>query len=154
MKKCLSILTTLINYIEQDHYWIDKGNCLLTKYYRRDRLQLVKRGNKKLNNTIIKGIKHSNLTLPMNTKKYKATTGLTKKDLTHLSRHSTKTLNSKLLSIIPPHKNAFSEIACETNDYRCNNTISVTRTLPQIMTIGNAKSKIKQKIKYPSRPVQ
>ena len=85
----------------------------------------------KLSNTIIKAIKHSNFTLPLNTEKYKATTTLTGKDFLPLSRHSTKTLNPQLSSIIPPHKNAlFSEIACQAYDNRCNNTISVARNLP------------------------
>ena len=76
-EKCLSISTPPIIYIEQDHDWIDEGNCLRTKYYYRDCLHLVELGNKKLSNTIIKAIKHSNLTIPMNTSKYKATTVLT-----------------------------------------------------------------------------
>ena len=123
--------------------WIDEGNCLRTKYYYRDRLHLVELGNKKLNNTITKAIKHSNLTIPMNTKKYKAIAALTGEDFPHLSRHSTKTFNPKLLSITPPHKNTlFSETACQTHDNRCNNTISVTKTLPQINTTGYMKSKL------------
>ena len=47
-EKCLSISTPRINYMEQDHDWIDEGNCLRTKYYYRGRLRLVKLGNKKL----------------------------------------------------------------------------------------------------------
>ena len=68
-EKCLSISTARINYIEQDRDWIDKVNCLRTKYYYRDHLHLVERGNKKLSNTIIKAIKHCTLTTPMNTQK-------------------------------------------------------------------------------------
>ena len=67
--KCLSISTPRINYIEQDHDWTDEGNCLRTKYYYRDRLHLVKSENRKLSNTITKAIKHSSLTILMNTKK-------------------------------------------------------------------------------------
>ena len=84
-EKCSSISTQRINYIEQDHDWIDEGNCLRTKYYYRDCLHLVELGNKKLSNTIIKAIKHSNLTIPMNTSKYKATTVLTGEDFPPLS---------------------------------------------------------------------
>ena len=143
-KKCLSISTPRINYIKQDLDWIDKGNCLRTKYYYRDCLHPVELGNKKLSNTITKAIKHSNLTIPMNTKKYKATAALTGEDFPPLSRHSTKTFNPKLLLTTPPHKNIlFSEIARQTPDKRCNNIISVTKTLPQIHTTGYMKSKLK-----------
>ena len=63
----------------------------------------------------------------MNTKRYKATAALTGEDFPPLSRYSTKTFNSKFLSIMPRHKNIlFSEIARQTHDNRCNNTISVT----------------------------
>ena len=79
-EKCLSISTARVNYIEQDHNCIDEVNFLRTKYYCTDRLHLIELGNKKLSNTIIKAIKHSNLTIPMNTKKYKATTALTRED--------------------------------------------------------------------------
>ena len=89
--KCLSISTTLISYIEQEDDWIDERNCLLAKYYYIDQLHLEEIGNKKLSNTIIKAIKHSNLTLPMNTKKYIATTAFTREDFLPSSRHSTKT---------------------------------------------------------------
>ena len=141
---CLSISTRRINYIEQDHDWIDEGNCLRTKYYYKDPLNLVELGNKKLSNTITKAIKHSNLTIPMNTKKYKATAALTGEDFPPLSRDSTKTFNPKLLSITPPHKNTlFSETARQTHDNRCNNTISVIKTLPQINATGYMKSKLK-----------
>ena len=84
-EKCSSISTTRINYIEQDHDWIDEGSCLRTKYYYRDCLHLVEFGNKKLINTIIKAIQHSNLTIPMNASKYKATTVLTGEDFPPLS---------------------------------------------------------------------
>ena len=128
----------------QDLDWIDKGNCVRTKYYYRDCLHPVELGNKKLSNTITKAIKHSNLTIPMNTKKYKATAALTGEDFPPLSRHSTKTFNPKLLSTTPPHKNIlFSETARQTPDKRCNNTISVTKTLPQINATGYMKSKLK-----------
>ena len=30
-EKCSSISTTRTNYIEQDHNWIDEGNCLRIK---------------------------------------------------------------------------------------------------------------------------
>ena len=46
-EKCSSISTQRINYIEQDHDWIDEGNCLRTKYYYRDCLHLNELGNKK-----------------------------------------------------------------------------------------------------------
>ena len=127
-EKCSSISTQRINYIEQDHDWIDEGNCLRTKYYYRDCLHLVELGNKKLSNTIIKAIKHSNLTMSMNTSKYKATTVLTGEDFPPLSRHSTKTFNPKFLSITPPHKNTlFSETVRQTQGSRCNSIISVTK---------------------------
>ena len=140
-EKCLSISTPRINYIEQDHNWIDEGNCLRTKYYYRDRLHLVELRNKKLSNTITKAIKHSNLTTPM---KYKATAALSGEGFPPVSRHSTKTFNPKLLSITPPHKNTlFTETAHQTHYNRYNNTISVTKTLPQINTTGYMKSKLK-----------
>ena len=47
-EKCSSISTPRINYIEQDHDWIDEGNCLRTKYYYRDCLRLNELGNKKI----------------------------------------------------------------------------------------------------------
>ena len=131
-EKCSSISTQRINYIEQDHDWIDEGNCLRIKYYYRDCLHLVELGNKKLSNTIIKAIKHSNLTIPMNTSKYKATTVLTWEDFPPLSRHSTKTFNPRFLSITPPH------------DSRCNNIFSVIKTLTQTITAGYMKSKLKR----------
>ena len=143
-EKCSSISTPRINYIEQDHDWIDEGNCLRIKYYYRDCLHLVELGNKKLSNTIIKAIKHSNLTIPMNTSKYKATTVLTGEDFPPLSRLSTEKFNPKALSITPPHENTlFSEIVCQTQDSRCNNIISITKTLPQTITAGYMKSKLK-----------
>ena len=141
-EKCLSISTSRINYIDQDHNWVDEGNCFRIKYYCRDRLHLVEFGNKKLSNTITKAIKDSNLTIPMNTKKYKATAAITGEDYPPLSRHSTKTFNYKFLSTTPPHKNTlFSEISRQTPDNRCNNTISITKTL--ITTTGYIKSKLK-----------
>ena len=103
-EKCLSTSTPQINYIEQDHDWIDEGNCLRIKYYYRDCLHLVELGNNKLSSTIIKAIKHSNLTMPMNNNKYKATTVLTGEDFPPLSRLSTEKFNPKVLSITPPHK--------------------------------------------------
>ena len=143
-EKCSSISTPRINYIEQDHDWIDEGNCLRIKYYYRDCLHLVELGNKKLSNTIIKAIKHSNLTIPMNTSKYKATTVLTGEDFAPLSRLSTKTFNPKFLSITPPHENTmFSEIVCQTQDSCCTNIISITKTLLQTITTGYMKSKLK-----------
>ena len=80
----------------------------------------------------------------MNTKKYKATAALAGEDFPPLSRHSTKTFNPKFLSIMPLLKNTlFCEIARQTHDNRCNNTISATKTLPQINTTGYMKSKLK-----------
>ena len=142
-EKCSSISTQRINYIEQDHDWIDEGNCLRIKYYYRDCLHLVELGNKKLSNTIIKAIKHSNLTMSMNTSKYKATTVLTGEDFPPLSGHSTKMFSSKFLSVTPPHENTpFSEIIRQAQDSRCNN-ISVTKILPQAITTGYMKPKLK-----------
>ena len=91
-KKCLSISTTLINYIEQGHGWVNEGHYLLAKYYYSAHPHLAEFGNEKLSNIDgfdIKAIKHSNLTLSMNTRKYKATTALTGEDFPSLSRHST-----------------------------------------------------------------
>ena len=105
----------------------------------------MKFGNKKLSNTIIKAIKHSNLTLPIN-KKFQNTTALTGEDFPPFSRHSTETLNPKFLSVMPPYKNTlFSGIACQTHSNRCSDTTGVTRTLPQIFTICYMKSKLKTK---------
>ena len=143
-EKCSSISTPRINYIEQDHDWIDEGNCLRIKYYYRDCLHLVELGNKKLSSTIIKAIKHSNLTIPMNTSKYKATTVLTEEDFPPLSKLSTETFNPKFLSTMPPHKNTLlSEIVCQTQDSHCNNIISITKTILQTITTGCKKSKLK-----------
>ena len=45
---------------------------------------------------------------------------------------------------MPLHRyTLYSEIARQRYDDRCNSTISVIRTLPQINTIGNMKSKTK-----------
>ena len=104
-EKCSSISTPRINYIEQDHDWIDEGNFLRIKYYYRDCLHQVELGNNKLNSTITKAIKHSNLTISMNNNKYKATTVLTGEDFPPLSRLSTEKFNPKALSITPPHEN-------------------------------------------------
>ena len=158
-EKCSSISTPQINYIEQDRDWIDKGNCLRIKYYYRDCLHLVELGNKKLSNTIIKAIKHSNRSIPMNTSKYKATTVLTGEDFAPLSRLSTKTFNPKFLSITPPHENTmFSDIVRQTQDSCCTNIISITKTLLQTITTGYMKSKLKTEnltVKTcQSRPVQ
>ena len=80
----------------------------------------------------------------MNAKKYKATTALTGEDFPPLSRHSTKTFSPKFLSITPQHKNTlFSEIARQTHGVPCNNTISVTKSLSQIITTDYMKSKLK-----------
>ena len=89
--KCSSISTPRINHIEQGHDWIDEENCLRIKYYYRDCLPLVELGNKKFSNTIIKTIKHSNLTMSKNTSKYKATTALNAEDFPPLSKLSTET---------------------------------------------------------------
>ena len=146
-EKCLSISRPRINYIEQDHYWIDEGNCLRTKYYYRDCLHLVELGNIKFSSTIIKAIKHSSLTIPMNISKLKATTVLTGEDFSPLSRHSTKMFNSKFFSSTLPHENTlFFEIILQTQDSRCNNIISVTNTLPQAIATGYMKPKLKTKL--------
>ena len=68
-EKCSSISIPQINYNEQGHDWIDEGNCLRIKYYYRDCLHLVELRNKKFSDTIIKAIKHSNLTISINTGK-------------------------------------------------------------------------------------
>ena len=107
-------------------------------------LEIVELGNKKLNNTIIIAIKHSNLTIPINTSKYKATTVLTGEDFPPLSRLSIETFNPKFLSINPPHENIlFSEIVCQTQDSHCNNIISIAKTLLQTITTSYMKSKLK-----------
>ena len=47
---------------------------------------------------------------------------------------------------MPLHKNTlFLEIAYQTNDNCCNNTISITKILPQLITTGCMKSKRKTK---------
>ena len=82
--------------------------------------------------------------MSMNTSKYKATTVLTGEDFPPLSRLSTETLNPKVLSITPPHENTlFFEIVRQTKDSRCNNIISITKTLQQTITTGYMKSKLK-----------
>ena len=44
---------------------------------------------------------------------------------------------------MPPHENTlFSEIARQTQDSHCSN-INITKTLPQIITMGYVKSKLK-----------
>ena len=142
-EKCSSISTPRINYIEQDHDWIDEGNCLRIKYYYRDCLHLVELGNNKLSNTIIKAMKHSNLTMSMNNSN---TTVLTGEGFPPLSRLSTETFNSKVLFITPPLENTlFSEIVRQTQDSRCNNIISITKTLSQTITTSHMKSKLKAK---------
>ena len=143
-EKCSSISTPRVNYIEQDHDWIDEGNCLRIKYYCRNCLHLIELGNKKYSNTIIKAIKHSNLTIPVNISKYKATTVLTGEDFPPLSRLSTEKFNPKALSITPPHENTlFSEIVRQTQDSRCNNIISIKKPLSQTITTGYKKSELK-----------
>ena len=143
-EKCSSISKPWINYIEQDHDWVDEGNCLRIKYYYRDCLHLVELGNKKLRNTIIKAIKPSNLTMSVNTSKYKATAVLTGEDFPPLSRFSTETFNPKVLTITSPHENIlFSKIVRQTQDSRCNNIISITKTLQQTITTDYMKSKLK-----------
>ena len=126
------------------HDWIDEGDCLRNKYYCRDCLHLVELGNNKLSNTIIKAIKHSNLAMSMNNSKYKAITVLTGENFLPLSRISTEAFNPKVLSITPPHENTlFSKIVRQTQDNRCNNIISITKTLPQTITTSYMKSKLK-----------
>ena len=50
----------------------------------------------------------------------------------------------KFLSITPPHGNTlFSEIIRQTQDSRFNNIISITKILPQTVTTGYMKSKLK-----------
>ena len=144
IEKCSSISTPRINYIEQDHDWTDEGNCLRIKYYYRDFLHPVELGNNKLSNTIIKAIKHSNLTMSMNSSKYKAITVLTGEYFPSLSRLSTETFNSKVLSNTPPLENIlFSEIVRQIQNSCCNNIISITKTLPQTIATSYMKSKLK-----------
>ena len=82
--------------------------------------------------------------MSMNNNKYKATTVLTGEDFPPLSRLSTETPNPKALSIMPPHENTlFSEIVRQTQDSRCNNIVSITKTLPQAITSSYMKSKLK-----------
>ena len=82
--------------------------------------------------------------MSMNNNKYKATTVLTEEDFPPLSRLSTEKFNPKALSIAPPHGNTlFSEIVCQTQDSRCNNIISITKTLPHAITSNYMKSKLK-----------
>ena len=82
--------------------------------------------------------------MSVNNSKYKATTVLTGEDFPPLSRLSTETFNPKVLSITPPHENILlSEIVRHTQDSRCNNTISITKTLPQTITTSYMKSKLK-----------
>ena len=141
-----SISTPWINYIEQNLYWIVKGNCLRIKYYYKDCLHLVELGNRKLSNTTIKAIKHSNLTIPMDTCKHKATTVSIGEDFPPSSKHSIKTFNSKFSSITPPHENKlFPKLDHQTQDINCNNIIRVTKTLPETITTGYMKSKLKTK---------
>ena len=130
--------------IEKGHDWIDEWNCLRTKYFYRDYLHLVELGNKKFSNIIIKAIKHSNLTIPMNTSKYKDTTVLTGEDFPPLSRLSIKKYNPKLLPIMPPYENIlFPKIVLQTQDSRCNNIISVTKILLETITTRYTKSKLR-----------
>ena len=79
----------------------------------------------------------------MNTAKYKATATLTGEDFPPLSRHSTETFNPKLLSITFHTKIHCSLKLFARHMITCNNTISVTKTLPQINTTGYMKSKLK-----------
>ena len=82
--------------------------------------------------------------MSMNTSKYKATTVLTREDFPPLSRLSTESFNLKFLSITPPRKNTlFSETVRQTQDSPCNNIINITKTLPQTITTGYMKSKLK-----------
>ena len=82
--------------------------------------------------------------MSVNTSKYKAITISTGEDFPPLSRLSTETFNPKFLSIMPTHENTlFSEIDCHTEDSCCNNIISITKTLPQTITMGYMKSKLK-----------
>ena len=80
----------------------------------------------------------------MNISKYKATTVLTGEDFPPLSKLSTETFNPKFLSITPPHENTlFSEIVRQTQDSPCNNIISIKKPLPQTISTGYKKSKLK-----------
>ena len=82
----------------------------------------------------------------MNTKKYKDTTALTGEHFPPFSRRCTERLNYTFLFIMPPLKNTLiSEIARQTHDNCCDETTNVTKTLPQIITIGFMKSKLKTK---------
>ena len=82
--------------------------------------------------------------MPMNNNKYKATTVLTGEDFPPLSRLSTEKFSPKALSTTPPHENTLlSKIVRQTQDSRCNNIISITKTLPQAITSSHMKSKLK-----------
>ena len=82
--------------------------------------------------------------MSMSNTKYKATTVLTGEDFPPLSRLSSEKFNPKALSITPPHENTlFSEIVCQTQDSRCNNIISITKTLLHAITSSCMKSKLK-----------
>ena len=82
--------------------------------------------------------------MSVNNSKYKATTVLTGEDFPPLSRLSTEAFNPKVLSITPPHENTlFSEIVRRTQDSRCNNVISIKKTLPQTITTSYMKSRLK-----------
>ena len=80
----------------------------------------------------------------MNTSKYKDTTVLTGEDFPPLSRLSIKKYNPKLLPIMPPYENIlFPKIVLQTQDSRCNNIISVTKTLLETITTRYTKSKLR-----------
>ena len=82
----------------------------------------------------------------MNTQKYKTTTTLTGEDFLPLSRHSIETFSTNLIQSAPHKNTLFSEIACQTHGIRCKNTISVTKSLPQIIATDYMKSKLKTEI--------
>ena len=80
----------------------------------------------------------------MNNSKYKATTVLTGENFLPLSRLSTEKFNPKVLPITPPLENTlFSEIVRQTQDNRCSNIISITKTFLQTITTSYMKSKLK-----------
>ena len=96
----------------------------------------------------------------MNNGKYKATTILIGEGRlsTFIKALSTETFNPKaFIFIMPPHENTLlSKTVHQKQDSRCNNIISITKTLPQTITtnyIHEIKAK-SRKLYQSSRPVQ
>ena len=77
----------------------------------------------------------------MNTSKCKTTTVLTGEDFPSLSRHSTKTLTPKFLSITPPHENLLFSETAGRQEIAAATTSS--KTLLQTIATGCTKSKLK-----------